>query len=150
MQYECFEIVVPVLLSGQEEVLIDIANTALSTLAEFDPEIGKGFVTVQAGSHLRLETTNSDLYLKEHLVGGDASLESDAFAFNLLPTPGDDLKRGRLVIARSVPFDGALFIDYLAGYTPPKEQFTIKFVDTIRSGYQKRLSLLGLNGVDPI
>jgi len=142
VQYEWLELVVPTLVQGQEGPLPDIINTTLQGLALLDPDVGKGNLVVQSVAHLQLDSLDPDVYISEHLTGGDASYQPDAFAFNLISS-GDAIRRqGRIVIAVSAIFPGSVFVDYVAEYANP--QFTADTVSELRTDYYERLALLGL------
>jgi hypothetical protein len=142
VQYEWLEFVVPALVQGQEDSLPDIINTTLQALAILDPDVGKGNLVVQSVAHLRLDSLDPDVYMSEHLTGGDASYQPDAFAFNLISTGDVIRKQGRIVIAVSAIFAGSVFVDYVAEYANP--QFTADAVNEMRIDYYERLALLGL------
>ena len=142
VQYEWLELVVPALVQGHEDSLPDIINTTLQALALLDPGVGKGDLVVQSVAHLRLESLDPEVYLSEHLTGGDESYRPDAFAFNVI-SGGDVIrKQGRIVIAVSAIFAGSVFVDYVAEYANP--QITSDTVKEMRIDYYKRLALLGL------
>ena len=147
VQYEAIEIVVPALVQDIGVELIAVANEALESLVELNPNLPGGSVSVQSLAHLRLEGADPDRYMSERLSAGDSSFVSDAFAFNMLPLPGGSLRKGRAVVARSIPFAGSLFVDYVAEYSPPESRFTQDFVGLVRMDYDQRLALLGLGPV---
>ncbi len=142
VHYEWLELMVPAFVEGQQDSLIGIINTTLAALALLEPEVGKGNLSVRSVAHLRLDSQDPGAYVGEYLTGGDATYQPDAFAFNLT-SPGDaPQRRGRVVVARSAIFAGAVFVDYIAEY--PNPQFTKEIVDAAREDYIERLALLGL------
>jgi hypothetical protein len=142
IQYEWLELVVPNLVQGQAESLLDIINTTLRALALLDPDVGMGNLAVQSAAHLRLDSLDPHVYISEHLTGGDPSYQPDAFAFNLISTGSVIWKKGRIVVAVSAIFPGSVFVDYVAEYANP--QFTADTLNETRIDYKERLALLGL------
>jgi hypothetical protein len=144
VQYEAMELVVPTWVQGVEMQLMGVVNETLESFVELNPNVPGGFVSVQSVAHLRLAAGDPDRYMSERLSPFGAGFVSDAFALNMLPLPGGNLKKGRAVIARSIPFEGSLFVDYVAEYLPPEGRFSEDFVEGVRKDYDRRLAFLGL------
>lgn len=109
-------------------------------------DLSEGHLTVQSIAHLRLDAGDPDRYITEHLTGGDDLYQADAFAFNIR-SPNTEGQRCRIVVARSMLFEGAVFVDYLSEYSEP--QFTPEFLGRIKTEYNHRLALLGLSEAQP-
>jgi hypothetical protein len=142
VQYEWLELAVTALAQSHEDSVPDILNTTLQALALLDPALGTANLAVQSVAHLRLDSLDPDAYIREHLVGGDASYLPDAFAFNLVSSGDVIRKLGRIVLAVSAIFPGSVFVDYIAEYANP--QFTAATVKEMRIDYYQRLASLGL------
>ncbi|MBZ5624522.1 MAG: hypothetical protein LAQ69_38355 [Acidobacteriia bacterium] len=142
LHYEWFEVVIPVLIEGAEKSAIDIANTALAALALLDDDARNGDLVVHSLAHLKLASEDPDSYLSEHLIGGSEFCQPDAFALTLNIGGDKAHRKGRVVIARSLGFAGALFVDYEGEY--PGAEFRPALVEEVRSEYKWRLQDLGL------
>jgi hypothetical protein len=147
VHHEWLELFIPALLKGQESALVEIATEALAALARLDEHVADSRLVIHSLAHLKLVSMDPNDYVGEHLIGHSASFAPDAFAFNLIPQEGDGRDFGRLVIARSAPFPGAVFVDYLARY--PRPQLSLEFVQQLQRDYNCSLSVLGLTETQP-
>lgn len=145
IDYEGFEIVIPSVFDSYDSTLLTIANATLGSLANPELNLAGGFVGLESQAHLHLVTEDPQEYLESHLSKIAPSLVLDAFAVNLLPSPHDKLSSGRIVIARSLLDDRAVYVDFTAQLPPPEARFDSEFVSEVRAGYTRRLERLGLS-----
>jgi len=128
--------------------LVNIMEIMFNALRETDVDADQGQVKVSSSAHLRLMQGEAREFIEDHLHGGNsgASLVPDAFAYNLKLDGRPDVKESRIVVAKSLIFPNALFVDFSIEYVAPVGLPQIP--RRIRNDYQQALELLGLTPGD--
>ncbi|MBY0502782.1 MAG: hypothetical protein K2X03_02655 [Bryobacteraceae bacterium] len=142
--YDNLEIVVPVNEVTTPEAAVGIAEAFLSTMAQ-SQETAVSSVTIQSMAHLKIEDDDARIYLAEQIRTGNTKLVPDAFAVEIDALEGSSVKACRVVVARSLRFEQALFLDFAATYEFEGSFVPADFLATARADYAARLELLGLD-----
>jgi len=116
-----FELCVTSLYEGDDEKLLGIANAAFATLKEADSDSGQGEAHVRIASHLKLAPLENFAVLHDHLKMSDtvSDLIPEAAAYRIEMPKESQTKELRVVIAKSVAYEDALFVDVNAIYPGP-------------------------------
>lgn len=113
--YSGFEITIPHLLEEHLPFLAPIAEVVMTVLREIDHEADSGKLRFSYNAHAKLKPGLARQMLNSHLTAGPG-LVPDAFAYNVRAEDRSDILDMRLVIARSLFFEEALFIDFMSEY----------------------------------
>jgi hypothetical protein len=118
-----FELFVRELLVGDEEKLVPIADLLFVALKAVDAEAIQGQATLKTSSHLKLNPGEYDSLLREHTRFSDnvPSFAPEAIVYNVQPEPQSKAKELKLIIAKSIAYTDALFVDITAEYSGPIE-----------------------------
>ena len=142
--YDGIEIVIPTVAENSHEIATVIAETILASLKEHQ-QTAVSTASVQSTAHLEIEPHDPRHYLAEQFRIGDAKLVPDAFAVEVEPLEGSPVKSCRIVIAKSLRFPAALFLDFVAGYEWDDSFVPSDFLVSTQNDYATRLELLGLS-----
>ena len=142
--YEGLEVLVPVVTADMYDAARAIAGIVLECLMP-EAAAGPGTMTVQSFAHLELENGDAAGYLSEYFTIGDARVTPDAFALNLASLEASLVGTCRVVVARSLRYPGAVFIDYTATYPPIGPMPLSTFVDHARRDYGEYLAMIRLS-----
>lgn len=139
-----FELIVHELIDGEEPKIINIANAALSAIAEAQPDVGGIGVRYRIASHVGLSPGSVISFLENHQVPSALSkgLITDAIAYNASGISGFQSKDMRFVITKSLVFDNALFLDANATYSATSD--VAEIAAWAESDFETIMSLLGL------
>jgi hypothetical protein len=85
-------------------------------LKEVDEEVDKGRVNITYRAHLSLPPAQTIPFLHKYLTANISNLEPDAFAYKVHMKDATDIQDSRLVMAKSLLFDNALYIDLAVDY----------------------------------
>jgi hypothetical protein len=131
-------------LIGDEEKLIDILSLVFKAATEIDSDAMKGTVNFRSSSHLRLQPKELDALLQEHLCLSNTidglSPSSAAYKIDL----GAEAKAEDMcvVIAKSLTYEEAVFIDISADYRGPFD--IAESAKIIETEFEKVMGLFGL------
>jgi hypothetical protein len=109
------------LIVGDEEKLVRILDLSFPTLSEIDAEVREGEAQVRTASHLKLAPLENFTLLHEHLIGpeSNAKLIPEAAVYKIDVGDASKTKELRVVIAKSIAFEDALFVDVNSVYDGP-------------------------------
>ncbi len=115
------ELYVSNLYDGDEEKLLGIVDVAFAALKAVDPDSRQGEAHVRIASHLRLAPLENFTILYEHLKMSDSipDLIPEAAVYQIDLPKESGTKELRVVIAKSVAFEDALFVDFNSVYSGP-------------------------------
>ncbi|HBB97710.1 MAG TPA: hypothetical protein DC054_20205 [Blastocatellia bacterium] len=117
------ELYVTSLYDGDEERLLGIVNAALTALEEADSDSAQGEAHVRLACHLKLAPLENFALLRDHLKISDTitDLIPEAAVYQIEVPKESRIKELRVVIARSVAYEDALFLDVNIVYPGPLE-----------------------------
>lgn len=132
------------LYDGDEEKLLSIVDLAFAVVNEVDPDSSQGEAHVRLASHLKLAPLENFAVLHEHLRMSDSISEfiPEAAAYQIDSTKASNTKELRVVIAKSLAFEDALFVDVNAVYAGPIE--TAALAKQVESDFELVAARLGL------
>ncbi len=115
------EMYVSSLITGDEEKLVKILELSFPTLSEIDSEVGEGEAQVRVATHLKLPPLENFTLLHEHLIGpaSNAKLIPEAAVYKIDVEDASRTKELRVVIAKSIAFEDALFVEVNSIYDGP-------------------------------
>lgn len=128
--------------------LFDIGDALVTVLKEVDEEVDKGRVNITYRAHLSLPPYQTTPFLHKYLAANILHLAPDAFAYKIQLGDATDVQDSRLVVAKSLLFDNALYIelsvDYIIDGKPlaPGQRF--------KHDLESALALFELKPMEPI
>ncbi len=144
LSYGWVELFVSNLYEGDETALVKIAEAVFKALLEVDKSANQGRARIGYLAHLSFSPLDTEAFLREHLRGGETvpDLIADAFAYKLKWSGTADVQEPRVVVAKSLLFPSALYVEFSVEYgTPDKPAQT---AERVRQDSQRVLTLLGL------
>ncbi|MGH9930526.1 MAG: hypothetical protein ACREA9_15045 [Pyrinomonadaceae bacterium] len=113
-----FEMFVNQLVEGDENNLVEIANLSFAALFEMDDDARQGKAEIRVSSHLKLAPLENFAILHEHLRLAEsiAGFIPEAAVYQVEVSESPETKELRVVVAKSIVFEDALFIDITAPY----------------------------------
>lgn len=101
--------------------LPEIVTAAISALQQVDSDSAQGEANVRIASHLKLEPLENFAILHDHLnmCQTISDLIPEAAAYQIQVSGESRTKELRAVIAKSIPYEDALFLDINAVYPGP-------------------------------
>jgi hypothetical protein len=96
--------------------LFEIGDALVTTLKEIDEEVDKGRINITYRAHLTLPPSQVTPFLHKYVTANIPDLEPDAFSYKVHLEDAIDVQDSRLVVAKSLLFDNALYIDLVANY----------------------------------
>ncbi|MGI9106559.1 MAG: hypothetical protein ACR2G4_09955 [Pyrinomonadaceae bacterium] len=138
------EMFVNELFEDDKSVLENIAGLIFTALIEIDPESEQGKIQVRLSSHLNLDKSEDVAFLQDMLnvPKGKLSLIPDAAAYKVNLPQSTMSKDLRVVIAKSLAYEDAIFLDVAANYTGPVNITHLS--EWISSDFDKALAEIGL------
>lgn len=139
-----FELYVSSLYEGDEEQLLGIADAVFKILKEADSDSEQGEAHIRVASHLRLAPLENFAVLRDHLKMSDtmAGLIPEAAVYQIECPSESLLKELRIVVAKSVAYEDALFVDVNAIYPGPIEAATL--AKQVESDFYLAVEKIGL------
>ena len=113
-----FEMYVSDLYEGDQANLVEIANLIFGALGQVDEDASQGNAEVRVSSHLKLDPLENFATLHEHLRLAESvpGLIPEAAVYQVVVGESPDSKEIRVVVAKSIAFEDALFIDTTIPY----------------------------------
>lgn len=142
LTYTGFEIVAGRLLEEHVSVLPQLGDIAIGTLKAIDSEATKGRLLFSYTAHIALSPGVAEQILREQLGTGNGSLLPEVFGYRIQFEGRPEILNIRLVLARSLFYDHALFVDYAAEYSG-MEASTL-MTEKIGKDYYSSLERFGL------
>jgi hypothetical protein len=138
------ELYVSHLYVGDDEKLLGIVDAAFAALKEVDSDSSQGEAHVRIASHLKLAPLENFAVLHEHLKMSDSVPDfiPEVAAYQIDLTKESRTKELRVGIAKSVPFEDALFVDVNSVYGGPIE--TAALAKQVESDFNLVVEKLGL------
>jgi hypothetical protein len=115
------ELFVRELFVGDEEKLVPIADVLFVALTAIDSEANLGTANLRASSHLKVVSGDVEKLLSEHAKFSESvsALIPDAIVYKVNPGDESKAKELRVVIAKSLTYSDAIFMDISADYEGP-------------------------------
>lgn len=140
------ELLVNGLFVDDDSSLITIVDAVFEALRSVDAESVAGTVSHRVTSHFRLTSEDALEFLARHQVSNtlDAGLVVDAIAYKVNRGESDSIHASeiRFVVAKSLLFQNALFVDLNATY--PELTETATLLTWMNSDFDKTLAKLDL------
>lgn len=134
------------LFVDDDSSLITIVDSVFDALRSVDPEAVAGTVSHRVTSHFRLINENALEFFTRHQVSNtfEAGLVVDAIAYKVNRREGDNIQASevRFVLAKSLLYKNALFVDLNATYTELTETATL--LSWMNSDFDRTLTMLDL------
>ena len=142
--YTGFEIYIGKLFEEHIPRLPGIAEAALAALTDIDAAAKDGRIVFSYTAHIGSQPQVADRILRQYVSGGCEmpTLAPDAFAYRIRLENRPDVLQMRIVVAKSLFFEEALFVDFGAEYRGlPSSAET---AGRIRQDYYEALTTLGM------
>jgi hypothetical protein len=140
------ELLVNGLFDDDDSSLITIVDSVFDALRSVDPEAVAGRVSHRVTSHFRLTNDNALEFLAKHQVANtlDAGLLVDAIAYKVERRVSDSIHASeiRFVVAKSLLYQNALFVDLNATY--PELTETTTLLNWMNADFGRTLAMLDL------
>jgi hypothetical protein len=127
--------------------LFDIGDALVTALKEADEEVDKGRVNITYRAHSSLPPYQTVPFLHKYLTANIPNLVPDAFAYKLHLEDASEVQDSRLVVAKSLLFDNALYIDLSVDYIIEGEP--LKPGRRFERDLESALALFELKRVEP-
>lgn len=138
---ESFELVVNNLLEADEPNLVKIAASIFAAIGEIDPESEKGQAVVRISSHLKIDPSELNEVLAEHLITRFPNLVPDT-AIYVTKLDNSEAIEARLLLTKSLIFPDSIFVDMSVTYKLTSDPTQVaQFAD---SDFKKAVKLLSL------
>lgn len=96
--------------------LFEIGEALAAALKEVDEEVDKGQINIAYRAHLTLPSAQTTPFLHRYLTREIPDLAPDAFAYKFNLEDATNTQNSRLVVAKSLLFDNAIYIDLSVDY----------------------------------
>jgi hypothetical protein len=138
------EVLINGLFVNDESSLVTIVDAVFDALRTIDPDSVEGIVSHRVTSHMRLVSENVVEFLAKHQPSDtlESGLIVDAIGYKVRNRENIYASEIRLVLAKSLLHQNALFVDWSATY--PELVETVTLMSRINSDFDGTLGLMGL------